>query len=188
MLAVVALARTVSAGPTVLKLQPDDSHVRYEIDHTLGPVKNTAGPAEGSIETAGAADSMTIRGHVNVDLREIRTGVDQRDHHIKSPEYLDVERFPLAEFSLTEVVRDTRAPADSLPPGAWRARARGTLQLHGQTRDVEVPVVLVLEAKKLRVRGGWTLALADYGIKRPKKLMFSAGKTVDVKLDLVFAP
>jgi hypothetical protein len=38
------------------------------------------------------------------------------------------------------------------------------------------------------VRGAFVLTLADHGIKRPKKLIFSAGKTVDVRLDLRFVP
>lgn len=172
-----------------LLLVPEKSSVRYEIDHSLGAVKDVAGTPAGRIEVDSTNGLAPLAGRVTVDLRQLKTGVDQRDKHIKSDEYLDVARFPGAEFEFTGVSADSSpTPPDSLPPGAQRARVKGKLQLHGVTRDVEIPVTLVPEAGGLRVRGGWTLALEDYAIKRPKKMMLSAGKTVAVRVDLLFAP
>jgi len=183
----------LAAEPIVLRLEPDSSRVQYHIEHSISAVTDVAGTPRGELRLELDAGTVRLEGEVGVDLRRLQTGISKRDQHIKSAEYLDVERHPEAAFVLTGVapdssVRVARAPA----PPWWAGRARGSLSLHGVSHDVEVPVGLWWLGEPgrsgLRVRGDFVLALADYGIKRPKKLVFSAGKSVDVHLDLVFAP
>jgi polyisoprenoid-binding protein YceI len=66
-----------------------------------------------------------------IDLSSITTGDVQRDAHVRSAEFLDVERFPRATFR-SEVVqlRDGHVTID------------GRLDLHGASRDVRVEVDL----------------------------------------------
>jgi polyisoprenoid-binding protein YceI len=62
-----------------------------------------------------------------VDLASVTTGDAERDAHIVSPEFLDVARFPRAEFQSQNVWLDDKAIV-----------VEGRLQLHGLTRDVQV--------------------------------------------------
>lgn len=62
-----------------------------------------------------------------VDLSSITTGDPERDAHVRSSEFLDVGRFPRAEFKSTNV---------DIPDG--RVVLEGVLHLHGVVHDVEV--------------------------------------------------
>lgn len=178
----VALAIVAPPGDALeLHVVVDSSRVEYHITHTISDVTDRAGTVTGRVEVDSAG--VLQSGLVEVDLRELRTGIQSRDHHIHSAEYLDVEHYPTARFTATDLRPDSTDAANKNA-----LRARGTLELHGQTRDIEVPLVVERTDDTLRARGQFTITLADYGIKRPKKLMFAAGKTVDVRVRLLFSP
>ena len=63
-----------------------------------------------------------------IDVASIDTGSPERDAHLRSPEFLDVARFPRAEFTSSGVVVER--------DGA--ARLSGRLWLHGVSRDVDL--------------------------------------------------
>jgi len=172
-LRLVAMPQPLHAA--ALQVVPGESRVEYHIDHTVAAVTDVAGPATGTAQVDSAG--QLVSGQVDVDLRDLQTGNTKRDHHIKSAEYLDVEQFPLARFTL----RGAPVAGDSV-------QATGTLELHGETHDLHVPLRVTHDGARLHVEGRFRFALADWGIKRPKKLVFAAGKTVDVRLDLLFEP
>ena len=62
-----------------------------------------------------------------VDLASITTGDLERDTHVRSSEFLDVERFPRAEFESTNV---------DLADG--QVLIEGVLTLHGTAHDAEL--------------------------------------------------
>lgn len=175
---VVAVTQATVAGAVELHIVADSSHVEYHITHTLSDVTDRAGTPSGTVEL----DSATATVHaarVEVDLRDLRTGNETRDRHIHSSDYLDTARFPTAVFTFGAAL------PDSTPD---RVRVRGTLALHGVDREVEIPLRLERRAAALRARGTFVVTLADHAIPRPKKAIFAAGKTVEVRLDLYFAP
>jgi polyisoprenoid-binding protein YceI len=64
-----------------------------------------------------------------IDLASIETGSPERDAHVRSPEFLDVARFPRAELRSTHIdVRDARVTL------------HGRLEMHGVLGDVELDV------------------------------------------------
>jgi polyisoprenoid-binding protein YceI len=65
-----------------------------------------------------------------VDPASIETGDYERDAHVRSAEFLDVARFPRAEFRSTQI--------ESARDGV--AVIRGRLELHGVPRDIELEV------------------------------------------------
>jgi len=62
-----------------------------------------------------------------VDLSSITTGDPERDAHVRSSEFLDIARFPRAEFKSTNV---------DIPDG--QVVIEGVLALHGIVHDVEI--------------------------------------------------
>lgn len=66
-----------------------------------------------------------------IDLASLDTESAERDAHLRSPELLDVARFPRAEFRSTSIA--LRADGGAV--------VSGRLDLHGATRDVELTVV-----------------------------------------------
>jgi polyisoprenoid-binding protein YceI len=67
---------------------------------------------------------------VEIQAGSIDSGVEQRDGHLKSADFLDVENNPTIGFKSTRV----------LPAGADRARVLGDLTIRGTTRPVELDV------------------------------------------------
>jgi polyisoprenoid-binding protein YceI len=68
---------------------------------------------------------------VAIDAATIDTGVEMRDKHLRSPDFLDVERFPTIRFRSTEV----------------EVTGEDTFRLHGDLtiRGITQPVVLDVE-------------------------------------------
>ena len=66
-----------------------------------------------------------------IDLTSIDTDSVERDAHIRSVEFLDVARFPRAEFE-----------SSSIEPREGHLGLRGRLQLHGVTRDLDLEVTV----------------------------------------------
>jgi polyisoprenoid-binding protein YceI len=67
---------------------------------------------------------------VEIDAASIYTGVEQRDNHLKSADFLEVEKFPTITF------KSTRVEADGLD----RALVHGDLTIRGLTRPVLLEV------------------------------------------------
>ncbi len=67
-----------------------------------------------------------------VDLASIETGDAERDAHVMSAEFLDVARFPRAEFTSTAIAVSSDG----------EAAVSGTLQLHDTTGAVELTVAV----------------------------------------------
>jgi polyisoprenoid-binding protein YceI len=72
-----------------------------------------------------------------VDLSSIDTDSVERDEHLRSPEFLDVGRFPRATFRSTSI-----ALADE------RIHVEGLLELHGTAQPVEMEVTIRQETRE----------------------------------------
>jgi polyisoprenoid-binding protein YceI len=65
-----------------------------------------------------------------VDAASVDTGIPERDAHLRSPDFLDVERFPHVTFRSTRVEQ----------PDPRRGRVIGDLTIRDVTREVELGV------------------------------------------------
>jgi polyisoprenoid-binding protein YceI len=63
---------------------------------------------------------------VEIDAGGIYTGVEQRDNHLRSPDFLEVEKYPVITFESTRVE----------PAGLDHAWVHGLLTVRGVTRPV----------------------------------------------------
>jgi polyisoprenoid-binding protein YceI len=75
-------------------------------------------------------DLTKTRIDVWIDVASIDTGSVERDAHVRSAEFLDVEKFPRASFTSERIVvrRDDKAAAS------------GRLRLHGISQDIDLDV------------------------------------------------
>ncbi len=69
---------------------------------------------------------------VEIDTTTVDSGQEQRDGHLKSPDFLDVATYPTITFKSTKVV----------PEGNEKAKVTGDLSLHGVTKPVTLDVEL----------------------------------------------
>jgi polyisoprenoid-binding protein YceI len=75
-------------------------------------------------------DLTRSRVEVTIDAASIDTKEDKRDAHLRSPDFLDVEKYPTITFKSTQIVRE----------GDDRYTLVGDLTIHGVTREVKLEV------------------------------------------------
>ena len=102
------------------------SNVKGEFDKVSGTVQfDPANPPSASVEAS-------------IDVATISTRDEQRDAHLKSADFLDVEKFPAIAFKSKKV---TATGSDSFS-------VAGDLTIHGVTKEVKLDVEEVTDEAK----------------------------------------
>jgi polyisoprenoid-binding protein YceI len=127
----VAIALPVLANADTWHIDPAHSNVEFTVRHMMiSNVKGQFQKTTGTI-TVNGNDSATAKIDATIDATSIDTRVEKRDMHLKSPDFLDVAKYPTITFKSTKV--------EANGPGKWKVT--GDLTLHGVTK----PVVLEVE-------------------------------------------
>jgi polyisoprenoid-binding protein YceI len=127
-------------------LDPNHSGVEFSIRHMgIATVRGRFKRFTASVETD---DRGTLRAlAARIEAASIDTGVEQRDAHLRSPDFFDVARFPTLEFRSTAIE----------PRGTGSYGVSGTLTMHGQTHpvtfDVEAPAPITDPWGNQRIAG-----------------------------------
>jgi polyisoprenoid-binding protein YceI len=119
------------ATADLFAIDPAHTHVEFAVRHLMiSTVKGSFKDVQGTVRTDGsAATSPTVT--VTVNLASIDTREPQRDAHLKSPDFFDVERFPQMTFQGRRADGSTDRPF----------KLAGDLTLHGITRELVLDVV-----------------------------------------------
>lgn len=132
MTAAAATVPTVS-GVTTWNIDPAHSHAEFKVKHMM--ISHVKGSFSGITGTLKLNDSDSTQSSVDatIPVSTLSTGDSQRDGHLKSADFLDVEKYPTFAFRSSHVAKHA--------PGAHKVT--GELTLHGVTRpatfDVEGP-------------------------------------------------
>ena len=122
-----------TAGVTTWNIDPAHSSAEFKVKHMM--ISNVKGAFSGITGTLKLNDSTPEHSAVEatIPVSTLSTGDEQRDGHLKSPDFLDAEKFPTFTFKSTNVTRHA----------AGAHKVAGELTLHGVTRpitfDVEGP-------------------------------------------------
>jgi polyisoprenoid-binding protein YceI len=98
---------------------------------------------------------------VEVDVASLDTGIERRDDHLRSADFFDVAKFPIARVRVHGAEPDGQSER-----GHPRYRAKFDLEIHGvkKTLDGEFEVV---HSSPPTVEGGLTLPRVDFAIGDP---------------------
>lgn len=105
------------------------------------------------------------KSSVNVTIKtaSISTDNEKRDNHLKSAEFLDVEKYPEITFKSKSVTKTDDG-----------YKMVGNLTIHGVTKEVTIPFTLVgpVEAMGTRIgiEASLTIKRLDYGVSWSKTL------------------
>jgi len=126
------VALPVLAHADTWQIDPAHTNVEFSVRHMMiSNVKGQFQKTSGTVDVNGK-DPTSAKIDATIDATSINTRVDKRDAHLKSPAFLDVDKFPTITFKSTKIEADG--------PGKWKVT--GDLTLHGVTK----PVVLEVES------------------------------------------
>lgn len=157
-LCVLAWPAQAAAAAAVYKVDPDHSSVNFTIRHFVSNVPGRFGDFDGTISYDAenpAASSVVL----NVRAASIDTDNADRDKHLKSADFFDVEKIPALTFTSTGV---KKVDADTL-------EVTGDLSIHGVTKRVTVPVellgtVMTSRGEKAGFETSFKVNRKDFGI------------------------
>ncbi len=179
----LALAAPVAALAETSTWSIDPAHTQaiFTVRHMA--ISNVKGQFQKTTGTVVLDEADVTRSTVeaSIDVNSIDTRVEQRDGHLKSPDFFDAAKYPAITFKSTKVEKD----------GQGKLKVTGNLTIKGATR----PVVLEVEGPSAPVKdpGGnvrrgltatTTINRFDYGLEWNK--MIEAGPVVgkEIKIEI----
>jgi polyisoprenoid-binding protein YceI len=125
-------SRTQSLVPTgTWSVDPSHSSVQFAVKHMgIATVRGKFTKFEGTLEIG--EDLEHSRAYGKVDVASIDTGEADRDAHLRSADFFDVEHYPQITFESTRV-----EPVDEESSTVY-----GNMTMHGVTNEVKLEVVV----------------------------------------------
>jgi len=131
------------------------------------------------------ADISTLKGSFVVTVESMKTGIDLRDHDMKSEEWLDAEEYPEITFVIKKV-----SNMGIIEKNKLQASVTGNFSVHGVTKEVvaEATMTYLDESEKtkavapgdlLGVEAKFTITLSDYDVDN-----LVLGQKVSDKIDV----
>jgi polyisoprenoid-binding protein YceI len=125
----VLLCGATSARATTYALDKDHTAIGFKIRHMFSSVQGTFDQYEGRVVYI-PGESEKWKAEATIQVESINTRVEERDKHLRSSDFFDVQQYPTITFKSTRVTDET----------ATTAKLHGLLTIRG----VEQPVVLDL--------------------------------------------
>ena len=172
--------------PRTWTLYEPSARVRFTLDSPIDSIRGASTGLHGALTVAEEAWGSGA-GRIRIDLSSFTTGLSLRDEDLRD-QCFEVDTYPEATLSIT-AVENTITPALTVELDT-QGDAVGTLSLHGRTQPVRIPLVVRLTdaggERSLQVRGKFDVALADYGITRPARLLLKLGEVARVSFEARF--
>jgi polyisoprenoid-binding protein YceI len=117
-------------GKSTWTIDPAHSVAEFKVKHMM--ISNVKGQFSGVSGTLSLDAKDITRSSVTatIDATSINTRESQRDAHLKSADFFDVEKFPTLEFKSTRVT----------PSGDHELKVEGELTIHGVAKAVTFAV------------------------------------------------
>ena len=121
---------TPQTATSTWNIDPVHSAAEFKVKHMM--ISNVKGHFTGlkGILTLDETDVTKSRVEGTIDVSTITTREPQRDAHLRSAEFFDVEKFPTMSFKSKLITRE----------GDGELAVSGDLTIHGVTREVEFTV------------------------------------------------
>lgn len=177
----VLLAATAAQGAEQYGVDPIHSEIGFSVRH-FG-VSNVRGVFKEYTMNLMVDEDAPTRSTVELSIEadSIFTDHEQRDNHLRSADFLDVENHPEIVFKSKRIEHR----------GGEEYVAVGDLTIRGVTREIDLPFTLAgplldpLKMKRLGLEGSLTLDRQDYGVSW-SRVMDNGGLFVgdDVKISI----
>lgn len=179
----LGLVNAASAAVETYAIDPVHSSVAFSIRHFVSKVPGSFTKFGGTL-TVDRANLANSSVEATIQVGSVSTANDNRDKHLKSPDFFDAEKFATITFKST----------------AWKATGENTfdvtgdLTVHGVTKEVVLKVTSLGFGPGMQgaVLSGWeastTIKKSDFGVNGPAMLGTALGDevaiTIGVEADL----
>lgn len=162
-------------GQTVkVVMEPNHSTIGFVVKIAGGVTRVTGKFTDFSLEMDYIDKDMTRSSVLfTIEAKSIDTGIEQRDEHLRSSDFFDVEKFPQITFQSSEI----RTVGEAY-------EMDGTFTMHGISKQVTIPFELTSSTGYPSVRIRWSLNREDYGIyfEHTSEKNFLS-KEIDIEID-----
>ncbi|MDQ4118067.1 MAG: YceI family protein [Actinomycetota bacterium] len=166
--------------PGAYTIDTDHSSVRFVARHIgMSKVYGRFNRFSGQIRIAEPFEESSV--DVVIDAASVDTNVEARDTHLRSPDFLDVERFPELRFASVRFVRH----------GGNHWTVDGDLTLHGLTSDVSLDTTFLGSAEwngeRIGAVAGTSLHREHFTLNWQQTIAKGlpvVGSTIDITLDV----
>jgi polyisoprenoid-binding protein YceI len=179
-------ASTPAAAPAVSTANNwtiDGAHsaANFAVKHMLvSTVRGVLGPVGGSVTWDGK-NTSSVSADVTIDVKKISTGVEQRDAHLRTPDFFAADQYPTIKFKSKKVISGAN--------GAFKLV--GDLTIRDVTKevtlDVEAPAAVITSqgVQRTATTATTTINRFDYNLKW-NQLIEAGGAIVgaDVKVTI----
>jgi polyisoprenoid-binding protein YceI len=123
-------ATVAAPGTSTWQIDPSHTEVEFSVRHLMiSNVKGRFGAMQGQV-TLDPASPQKAGVNVTIDVTSIDTREEKRDAHLRSPDFFDVDHFPVMTF--------TGATVHGNPEGEFQLS--GDLTIRGVTRPITLDV------------------------------------------------
>ncbi len=132
----------------------------------------------------------TLVGEIIISTESLKSGIDLRDEHLRSADWLDAKQFPEITFKITDVKNLIEIKEFMIT-----ARVIGEFTCHGVTKEVNSDVTLTYlvenEMTKMKmpgdllgVRAKFNIKLSDYGVQH-MALGKKVADDIEIKVNII---
>jgi polyisoprenoid-binding protein YceI len=176
----VAFAHVATAAVETYVIDPAHSSVAFRTRHLFSKVPGSFGSFKGTI-TVDRDNLEQSSAEATIEAASVNTSNEKRDNHLRTPEFLDVAKFPTITFKSR----------------SWKKTGQNTLDVTGDLTIRGVTKEVVLKATALGFGAGmqpgsqvsgWeattTINRRDFGVNGPAMLGNAVGDEVEITINV----
>jgi polyisoprenoid-binding protein YceI len=186
MLALGIIGGVQASSRTKMVVEPNDpeSRVQFVSDAPLEKITGVGHAVTGDVELDPSAVQAT-KGKLELEVASIRTNIDLRDEHLRSPSWLDAAKYPKIKFEIKKVSGATVL----VPNHAAELEILGKLSMHGVTRDEAArATVRWIPGEAVRVQAQFKVNLTNYKISVPALVRLKVSDEIALNVQLLVKP
>jgi polyisoprenoid-binding protein YceI len=147
-------------GAESAAITPADSKIEFVGRKITGSHEGSFKAFKGSIDLVPATLTAS-RVSVEIETGSLVSDQEKLTGHLKSGDFFDVEKFPKATFTSTEIK----------PGGAGGAThtITGNLELHGVKKSISFPAKVTVDASAVKADAEFVINRKDFGLVYPGK-------------------
>ncbi len=189
-------AEEAARGKVYYLISGRDNQITFKSDAPLEKIEGTSNEVVGYVvvgEKEGQPFDI-ISGAFRLPVESLKTGIPQRDDHLRGGEWLNAGAHPDITYSITNVTKPKEAKAED-EFATYSARIVGMMSIRGQEERVVAPsrITLMPESEKTRaqaagdllaIRSTFKIKLKEYDVDVAANPNAKGKVSNDIAIDL----